>query len=131
MVILSAALFTGCGQKSSVSDQSLPQVSSLKNTVPVKKQKNGGEVKVGIISDSPLTNIFDDLLTNNAPDREALQFGTESLFGFDDQFTLNNKGPAKLRINLKNKTVTVEIKRMLSGQMVSQLLPKIMNMHMK
>lgn len=79
--------------------------------MPVKTSKRGGVVKVALQTDSPFTGIFSDQLQVTAVDADVASPGSESLFDTDDNFRFTDKGPATLRINRKNKTITIEVKK--------------------
>lgn len=84
--------------------------------MPVKTSKRGGVVKVALQTDSPFTGIFSDQLQVTAVDADVDSPGSESLFDTDDNFRFTDKGPATLRINRKNKTITnktitIEVKK--------------------
>ncbi len=79
--------------------------------MPKKDAKRGGTVKAALETDSPFTGIFLDELSMTAIDGNVSSPGEESLFDVDDNYRINNKGPASLKIDTKNKTVTITIKK--------------------
>lgn len=44
-------------------------------------------------------------------DSDVSVFGSESLFGTTDSYKINDSGPATLRLNVKQKTATIEVKQ--------------------
>ncbi|MBF0779638.1 MULTISPECIES: oligopeptide ABC transporter substrate-binding protein [unclassified Granulicatella] len=88
---------------------------TLKSNFPLKVENEGTAIKGGIlkyalVSESP----FDGLLNANyyeaSPDSEVIQFLDESLFIYDDNQRITDKGMGKLEYDIDKKTVTVTIK---------------------
>lgn len=85
--------------------------NKFKETVPVKAVKKGGTLRYAIESDSPFTGIFLPELSDTSTDSEVAGPGQEGLFYTNDQYKINNKGPATFKLDRKAKTVTIEIKK--------------------
>ncbi len=62
-------------------------------------------------TNAPFTGIFLDELSVTSFDAQIAYPGNESLFDVDDDYKINDKGPATLKIDLKNKTVTITVKK--------------------
>ena len=102
----------GCnkGNKSNNEDSS-KEASKFPNALPKKQTKQGGTVRVAVETDTPFTGIFTDELSVTATDADVASPGEESLFYTDDNYKINDKGPATMRLDQKNKTITITIKK--------------------
>lgn len=112
--VVSAAALTlvACGKNSNnAGTNDAKTASKFPQAVPAKETKQGGTVKVAIETDSPFTGIFLNELSTTAIDSSVASPGNESLFDVDDDYKINNKGPASLKIDKKAKTVTISIKK--------------------
>lgn len=89
---------------------SLKHVHFQQETVkkPIKK---GGTLTVALENNSPFTGIFLEELQDTEPDEEASAPGEEGLFYADTNSKITDKGPAVLRLNRKNKTATIQLKK--------------------
>lgn len=110
--VVSAATLAlvACG-KSSENDNDSKTASKFPQEMPKKDVKQGGTLKYAIETDSPFTGIFSNELYTTAIDADVAAPGNESLFDTDDNYKINNKGAATLKINLKTKTVTITVKK--------------------
>lgn len=111
LVTVTALTMVACGKKNNDNENSAKEASKFPEKMPVKTSKRGGVVKVALQTDSPFTGIFSDQLQVTAVDADVASPGSESLFDTDDNFRFTDKGPATLRINRKNKTITIEVKK--------------------
>ena len=113
--LLSAAALTlvACGKSNNNnnSNEGAKTASKFPEAVPTKEAKQGGTVKIALISNSPFTGIFSNELSTISTDSEVAGPGNESLFDTDDQFRFNNKGPATIKLDRSNKTVTIVVKK--------------------
>lgn len=115
VTMLSAVVMTlaACGKSNNAKTKTInnTDIASLTKTVPSKPAKKGGTVKTALITDTPFTGIFSPELTSTTTDYDLMQYGMEDLFDMDDHYVFNNKGPATININRKNKTITIIIKK--------------------
>ena len=113
--LLSAAALTlvACGKSNNNnnSNEGAKTASKFPEAVPKKEAKQGGTVKIALLSNSPFTGIFSNELYTVSTDYEVSGPGNESLFDTDDQFRFNDKGPATIKLDRKNKTVTIVVKK--------------------
>ena len=112
--LLSAAALTlvACGKSNNNnSNEGAKTASKFPEEVPKKEAKQGGTVKIALLSNSPFTGIFSNELYTVLTDYEVSGPGNESLFDTDDQFRFNDKGPATIKLDRKNKTVTIVVKK--------------------
>ncbi|WP_228150110.1 ABC transporter substrate-binding protein, partial [Lactobacillus bombicola] len=112
--VVSAAALTlvACGKNSNNADTNDAKTASkFPQEMPEKEAKQGGVVKYAIETDSPFTGIFSNELYTTATDAKVMEPGNESLFDTDDNYQITNKGPASLKIDKKNKTVSITIKK--------------------
>ena len=113
--LLSAAALTlvACGKSNNNnnSNEGAKTASKFPEAVPTKEAKQGGTVKIALISNSPITGIFSNELYTVLTDYEVSGPGNESLFDTDDQFRFTDKGPATIKLDRKNKTVTIVVKK--------------------
>lgn len=112
--VVSAAALTlvACGKSGSTSNtEDAKKASKFPTEVPKKKAKQGGTLKYAIETDSPFTGIFASELSTSATDTSVAAPGAETLFDVDDDYRINDKGPATLKIDTKSKTVTIKVKK--------------------
>ena len=113
--LISAAALTlvACGKSNNNnnSNEGAKTASKFPEEVPKKEAKQGGTVKIALLSNSPFTGIFSNELYTVSTDYEVSGPGNESLFDTDDQFRFNDKGPATIKLDRKNKTVTIVVKK--------------------
>lgn len=78
LTLLSGVALTlaACGNSNS-NNTSHP---NFKESTPKKTIKDGGNVSVAVVTDTPFTGIFNDELSTNNTDSEVMQYGDESLF---------------------------------------------------
>lgn len=81
----------------------------FKSAVPAKAVKQGGSINVALESGSPITGIFLNELATNKTDSEAIQFGNEPLFKFNNNYQYVKGGAADITFSRKNKTATITI----------------------
>ncbi|GFZ27230.1 oligopeptide ABC transporter substrate-binding protein [Lactobacillus corticis] len=106
-----ALLLSACGNSQTSDRDETKTVARFSSTVPQKKAKKGGTVKVAVVTDTPFTGIFNDELQTGATDSEVMQYGDESLFATDDHYRFTDQGAATIKIDQKAKTATVTIKK--------------------
>ena len=108
---LAALTLVACGKSNDNNAEEVKKASKFPTDVPKKAVKQGGTVKLAIESDSPFTGIFASELSTTKTDSDVAEPGKESLFDVDDDYKINDKGPATLKINRKNNTVTITLKK--------------------
>ena len=106
-----ALALTACGKSGNNQENSAKEASKFPAKMPSKPTKQGGTVRVALQTDTPFTGIFSDQLQVTATDADISSPGSESLFDTDDNYRFTNKGPATLKINNKNKTITIVVKK--------------------
>lgn len=84
---------------------------SFKEATPKKAVKKGGTVSVALETDTPITGIFLNELSDTQTDSDAMAPGNEALFDTNDTYQINDKGPATLKLDNKNKTATITVKK--------------------
>jgi len=102
---------TACGKSNNNQENNAKEASKFPAKMPDKPIKRGGTLRVALQTDTPFTGIFSDQLQVTATDADLSSPGSESLFDTDDNYRFTNKGPATLKINQKNKTITIEVKK--------------------
>lgn len=112
--IVSAAALTlvACGKSgNSTNTNDAKKANKFPIEMPKKEAKRGGTLKYAVEADSPFTGIFSDELYTTAIDSDVASPGDETLFDVDNDYRINDKGPATLKINKKDKTVTITVKK--------------------
>ncbi|MCX8721707.1 MULTISPECIES: oligopeptide ABC transporter substrate-binding protein [Lactobacillus] len=112
--LVSAAALTlaACGKGgNSANTDDTKQASKFSPVVPKKATKEGGTVKQAIETDTPFTGIFANELSTTQTDADVMEPGLENLFDVDDDYRINDKGPATMKIDRKNNTVTIVVKK--------------------
>ncbi|WEV50516.1 oligopeptide ABC transporter substrate-binding protein [Lactobacillus sp. ESL0731] len=110
-IITTAALvLTACGKSSDTANES-KSVSKLPESTPVKATKQGGTLKLALETDTPFSGIFSNELSTSDIDSEVASPGAETLFDTDNHYRITDKGPATLKLNRKNNTVTITVKK--------------------
>lgn len=112
-VVTAAALtLVACGKGSNgSSNQGANTASKFSESVPKKTAKQGGTLKVAVRSDTPFTGIFSDELYTVQTDAQVAEPGEEALFDTDDNFKINDKGAATLKLDVQDKTATITVKK--------------------
>ena len=108
---LAALVLAACGKSNDNNAEEVKKASKFPTEMPKKTAKQGGTVKFAIESDSPFTGIFVSELSTTKTDLDVASPGNEGLFDVDDDYKINDKGPATLKIDRKNKTVTITVKK--------------------
>ena len=108
---LAALTLAACGKSNDNNTEEVKKASKFPTEMPKKTAKQGGTVKFAIENDSPFTGIFASELSTTKIDTDVSSPGNESLFDVDDDYKINDKGPATLKINRKNNTVTITLKK--------------------
>ncbi|WEV40834.1 oligopeptide ABC transporter substrate-binding protein [Lactobacillus sp. ESL0684] len=109
--LVSAAALTlvACGKSNNTKDTK--PSTKFPSASPVKTAKQGGTLKVAEETDTPFTGIFNEELQMSQVDSDIAGPGQESLFDTDDNYKINDKGPATLKLDRKAKTATITIKK--------------------
>ena len=111
--ILSSVALTlvACGKSNSNNTDESKKASKFPQEMPKKAVKQGGTVKYAIESDSPFTGIFASELSTTTTDSDVAAPGQESLFDVEDDYKINNKGPATFKLDKNAKTITITVKK--------------------
>ena len=112
-VVTAAALtLVACGKSNkTASNEGAKTASKFPVETPVKTAKKGGTIKVAEITDTPFTGVFNEELQMDQPSADVASPGQESLFETDDEYKINDKGPATLKLDRKAKTATITVKK--------------------
>ena len=111
-IVSTAALaLVACGKSGNGGNEGAKTDRKFPIESPNKTVKQGGTIKIALESDTPFTGVFNEELQNDQPSADVSSPGQESLFDTDDEYKINDKGPATLRLNRKAKTVTITIKK--------------------
>lgn len=111
IVSMAALTLVACGKSNQSNSNDAKTASKFPSSMPKKAAKQGGTVKVALETDTPFTGIFSDQLATTSFDAQIASPGAESLFDTDDYHKINDKGPATIKINQKNKTITITLKK--------------------
>lgn len=110
-VVCAAALsLVACGQNNS-NNAGANDAKHFSDHTPVKATKNGGTVSVALETDTPFTGIFSPELATTTSDSSVAAPGDEELFDTDSHYKINDKGPAVMKMDKANKTVTITVKK--------------------
>lgn len=71
---------------------------------------SGGCLRLALETDTPFKGIFANELATTETDQEASSPGNEALFDTDNDYAINNRGPAKLHLDQATKTARIVIK---------------------
>ncbi|MDF7639373.1 oligopeptide ABC transporter substrate-binding protein [Lactobacillus sp. ESL0791] len=110
LVPVLALALTACGKKNTTANNNSSPSNKFPTSVPTKPVKQGGTIRVALETDTPFQGIFLDEISEDSVDYLASQFGDETLFYYNNHYKINDKGPATLKINRNNKTVTITVK---------------------
>ncbi|WP_025728966.1 oligopeptide ABC transporter substrate-binding protein [Atopobacter phocae] len=109
-VFASALLLAACGGGSKDS-KSNGEGAKLVEFQQVLEQDGeaikGGELKVALVSDSPITGIFNNVLYSANPDSQVLNYTAGAIFSVDNNFRFTNDGFGKFETDEEAKTVKV------------------------
>ncbi|MDF7638300.1 oligopeptide ABC transporter substrate-binding protein [Lactobacillus sp. ESL0791] len=109
---MAAMALAACGNnKKAADDNAAKTASKFPIAMPKKEIKQGGTLKFAYETDTPFAGIFSGELSMSQIDSDVSVFGSESLFGTTDSYKINDSGPATLRLNVKQKTATIEVKQ--------------------
>ncbi|WEV40130.1 oligopeptide ABC transporter substrate-binding protein [Lactobacillus sp. ESL0681] len=112
-IAILAAVFlslTACSKNQDKTSNAVDSTPKFKTSVPTKTVKQGGTLRVALETDTPFQGIFLDEISENSVDYLASQFGDETLFYYDNNYRINKKGPATLKVDQKNKNIVVTVK---------------------
>lgn len=68
----------------------------------------GGTLRYALVGD-PFAGVLNNMLYSGRPDSTIISFFNEGLFGYDDNFLIDDSGFAKLELDRENKTATITI----------------------
>ncbi|MDF7668173.1 oligopeptide ABC transporter substrate-binding protein [Lactobacillus sp. ESL0703] len=111
-VVTAAALtLVACGKSNNDSNENAKTASKFPAATPVKTAKQGGTLKIAESTDTPFTGVFSPELTMSQIDTDIMSPGSESLFGTDDHYKINDSGAATLKLDRKANTATITVKK--------------------
>ncbi|WEV50464.1 oligopeptide ABC transporter substrate-binding protein [Lactobacillus sp. ESL0731] len=111
-VVTAAALtLVACGKSNTNDNSGAKTANKFPIAAPAKAVKQGGTIKVAEETDTPFTGVFNEELQMDQPSADVSSPGQESLFYVDDNYKINDKGPATLRLDRKANTATITIKK--------------------
>ncbi|BDR60670.1 oligopeptide ABC transporter substrate-binding protein [Lactobacillus xylocopicola] len=111
VVSMAALALAACGKSNNDNTNEAKTASKFPTDMPKKEIKEGGTLKVALETNSPFTGIFSSELAITAYDSDVASPGNESLFDIDDDYRINDKGPATMKLDRKNNTVTITMKK--------------------
>ncbi len=111
IVAATALTLVACGKSNTNSNEGAKTASKFPIQTPVKTSKQGGILKIAEESDTPFTGVFNEELQMDQPSADVTSPGQESLFDTDDHYKINDKGAATLKLDRKEKTATITIKK--------------------
>ena len=117
VTLLATTMMVACGSSNSSSSSSS---SSTKNTDTnsakvtfktdsKKGDSKGGDLKVAEINDTPFSADWLPEIQTSAIDEHIMRWASESLFKTDDNFNIQDGGPANIKFDDKAKTATITI----------------------
>ncbi|MGO1679149.1 MAG: oligopeptide ABC transporter substrate-binding protein [Ruoffia tabacinasalis] len=69
----------------------------------------GGTLNYALVSDSTFSGVLNNLLYTGQPDSEIINFFNPGLYGYDENFTIDNSGFADIEMDPENSQVTITI----------------------
>ncbi|MBG9982274.1 oligopeptide ABC transporter substrate-binding protein [Aerococcaceae bacterium DSM 111020] len=69
----------------------------------------GGTLRYALNSDSNFEGVLNNMFYSSSPDAEVIGMFAESLYGYDENFLIDNSGFADIEFNQEDKTVTITI----------------------
>ena len=97
-----------------VANSSLTLVSAQSNVELETAVKNdaeeieGGTLRYALVGD-PFAGVLNNMLYDGNPDATIIGFFNEGLYGYDENFTIDDSGFAKVDFDVENKQVTITI----------------------
>ncbi|MGX7077948.1 oligopeptide ABC transporter substrate-binding protein [Globicatella sanguinis] len=97
-----------------VANSSLTLVSAQSNVELETAIKNdaeeieGGTLRYALVGD-PFSGVLNNMLYEGNPDATIIGFFNEGLYGYDENFTIDDSGFAKVDFDVENKQVTITI----------------------
>lgn len=111
-IVTAAALtLVACGKGNNNNTDNAKIANKFPMAMPKKEAKQGGTLKIALRSDSPFTGIFSDELFSQTIDADVASPGEEPLFDTDDNYRINDKGAATMKLDRTAKTVTITVKK--------------------
>ena len=111
---LSAFALTACGKgndNNNANNDDTKSVAKFPMETPKKAVKKGGTVKIAVETDTPFSGIFSQELSSEDVDSTVASPGQETLFDSDDNYRVTDKGAATRKLDPKNNTITINIKK--------------------
>lgn len=69
----------------------------------------GGTLNYALVSDSTFSGVLNNMLYTGQPDGEIISFFNPGLYGYDENFTIDNSGFADIEMDPENSQVTITI----------------------
>lgn len=112
--LCSVMLLAACGGNSS-NKQSQKKEQVDASSLPIKtdnkkKALKGGELEVGVVTDSQFKGVFSPEYYQDANDFTFMNPAVESLFSTDGDFKITNDGAATFNLDKDKKVVTIKLK---------------------
>ena len=107
MSLLSVLPFAG--QATSVLAEDKEPLSFDTNVTNEGEAIEGGTLKVASVSDTALPGVFNNMYYSSNPDLGVINYFAEPLFGYDENFTIDDSGFAQVEFNQEDKSVKITI----------------------
>lgn len=101
---ISAAISGTVAQVANAETVEFPQVIENEGE-PIE----GGTLKFAFVSDTPWAGLLNNMLWTNSSDAAVVDFINPGLYGFDENYTIDNSGFADVEFNQEEKTVKITI----------------------
>ncbi|MGX7108597.1 oligopeptide ABC transporter substrate-binding protein [Facklamia miroungae] len=69
----------------------------------------GGTLKIAYVSDTAFAGVFNNMFYTGQPDAVVIEKFNPGLYGFDNNFKIDDSGFAKVEMDIENKQVTITI----------------------
>lgn len=69
----------------------------------------GGVVRYALVSDTPFAGVLNNMLYTGNPDAVVIGFFNPGLYGYDENFAIDNSGFADIEMDQENRQVTISI----------------------
>lgn len=69
----------------------------------------GGTLRVAFVSSTVMSGLFNDMLWTNIPDGSVVEYFNPGLFGWDENFTLDDSGFGQVELDPENNQATITI----------------------
>lgn len=97
------------GQATSVLAEDKEPLSFDTNVTNEGEAIEGGTLKVASVSDTALPGVFNNMYYLSNPDARVINYFAEPLYGYDENFTIDDSGFAQVEFNQEDKSVKITI----------------------